>query len=274
MAIGLAITGCSKKADVSSTTNTTTTADKATASTTTIPFGSLVTEGSGAGGKLVVCSDIPYPPLEFENPNKAGKYTGFDIDMMTYVAAQKDMSIDVKVTPFNGIIDALNSSSCDVIASALSITDERKQSIAYSDAYYDSAQSLVIRADEKDTIKDLASLKGKIIGVQTGTTGASYAKDNAKDATIKEFGQSDELFTALGTSDIDAILQDGPVNAYGVKQNPKYLYLQEFKTGEQYGFGIRKNDAKTLKLVNDGIAAAKADDTYKKLFDQYLTVAK
>lgn len=249
----LAFTGCSKKDDVSST------------ATTSAP---------ATGGKLVVCSDIPYPPLEFENPDKAGTYTGFDIDMMAYVAAQKNMTIDVKVTPFDGIIDALNSSSCDVIASALSITDVRKQSIAYSDPYYDSAQSLVIRDADRGTIKDLSGLKGKVIGVQTGTTGASYAKNTAKDATIKEFGKSDELFSALGSKDIDAILQDGPVNAYGVKSNPKYVYLQEFKTSEQYGFGIRKDDATTLKLVNDGIAAAKADGTYQKLYDEYLTVAK
>jgi len=269
----LALTGCSKKDDtVASDSSTTTTAKDAV--TTTTSAGVVIKDGSGAGGTLVVCSDIPYAPLEFENPDKPGTYTGFDIEMMRFIAAQKDMSIDVKVTPFDGIIDALRSDSCDVIASALSIKPERKTSIAFSEPYYDSAQSLVIRSADNGTIKDLADLKGKVIGVQTGTTGADYANENAKDATIKEFGKADELFTALGTEDIDAILQDGPVNAEGVKQNPGYVYLQEFKTGEQYAFGVRLDDADTLKLVNDGIAAAKSDGTYQKLFDQYLTVAK
>ena len=252
----LALGACSKKDDE--------------VKTSTEPSG-----GALAGTTVPVCSDIPYPPLEDFKGDSKTEFTGFDVDLLTDIAKRAGGKVEFKVTPFDGIIPALNAKDCDIIASAMTITDERKGQVLFSDPYYDSKQSLVVRKDDADTFKTLPDLKGKVIGVQSETTGQAYAEKNLPEgATLKALPGSSDLFTALKAKDIDAILQDAPVNAWGVKQNPEFSYQQEFDTDEQYGFAVRKDDTETIKWINDGLKAARADGTYQKLYDQWMTVAK
>ncbi len=228
----------------------------------------------GSQAALTVCSDIPYPPLEDFKEGSETEFTGFDIDLMQYIADHADRKLDVRVTPFDGIFTALDSKACDVIASALTINDERKKGHDFSEPYYDSKQSLVIRAEDKGTITKLEDLAGKTIGVQSETTGQAYAEEHAPaTATVKAYPGSSDLFTAINAKEIDAILQDGPVNVDGVsKAAGDLVYLEEFDTEEQYGFAVRKGDTATKKLLDDGLEAARQDGTYDRLYAQYLEV--
>ena len=144
--------------------------------------------------------------------------------------------------PFDGILGSLAAGDCDVVASAVTITDERAEQVDFSDPYFDAEQSLLIKADN-DEIAGIADLAGKTVGVQTGTTGEAYANENAEGATITSFEDSDGLFAALESGTIDAILQDLPVNGYRSTQDPSVEVIETYPTEEQYGFAVEKGNA-------------------------------
>ncbi|CAN5626908.1 hypothetical protein BH10ACT3_BH10ACT3_10480 [soil metagenome] len=163
-------------------------------------------------GKLTVCSDMPYKPFEFEED---GKTTGFDYDVVSAMAKQLDVKVEFKTTPFDSIIPALQVPDCDLIASAMTITPERAEQVSFTTPYFDADHSLLVLTDNAEKYATLDDLADKTIGVQVETTGATYAKDKMPDgATITEFQTGDEMFPALIAGEIDAALQDLPVNAY------------------------------------------------------------
>ena len=129
----------------------------------------------------------------------------------------------------------------------MTITDERAEKVNFTDPYFDADQSLLILEKNADTYKTLDDLAGKTIGVQSGTSGADYAEANKPaGATIKEFQTGDEMFPALISGDIDAALQDYPVNAYRATQDDQFKVTETFPTGEQYGFATTKENTELL----------------------------
>ena len=147
--------------------------------------GSTEAEGSGAGAdldlvaddQLTVCSDVPYAPFEMEDESTDSGYTGFDIELLEAIAADLGLTVTVKDLPFDGILGALPAGDCDIVGSAVSITPEREEQVLFSESYFDSKQSLMVLAENEEAYPDLESLAGKTIGVQSGTTGATYAED-------------------------------------------------------------------------------------------------
>jgi polar amino acid transport system substrate-binding protein len=218
-----------------------------------------------AAGQLTVCSDIPYAPFEF---NEGDKLTGFDVELVRAVAGQLGLNAEFKATPFDTIIPALAAGNCDLVASATTITEERRQKVAFSQPYFDADQSLLIRVADAGTYKALADLKGKPIGVQSGTTGESYAKANApQGATVKDFPGADDLFNALTSGDIDAVLQDFPVNKYRALQAPdRFAVTETFRTGEQYGFAMAQDNPKLVEAVNAALDALRANGGYDAVY--------
>ena len=216
-----------------------------------------------------VCSDMPYEPFEFPGKGPRGlKYTGFDIELLDHMAETQDATLDVQDSDFDTIFAAVNAGKCDIVASAVTITDERKENSLFSDPYFDADQSLLIPADS--TVKTLDDLAGKTIGVQSGTTGESYAKDNTPDgATVKSFPDAAALFAAISAGQIDAILQDLPVNSDRATKDDTVKVVDTIPTGEQYGFVVAKENTAVQKTLNEALAEAKDDGTYDELYSKY-----
>lgn len=218
-------------------------------------------------GQLKVCSDIPYEPFEFEGDGPGG-YTGFDIEVVAAIAEQSDLEVSVSDVEFDGILGNLEADQCDVVASAVTITDERAKEVDFSEPYFDADQSLLAKTDAD--VADLAALADKTIGVQSGTTGETYAKENTPDgAEVKAFEGADLLFAALESGDVDAILQDFPVNAYRATKDDSVEVVEEYKTEEQYGIAVKKGNASLKKALDDGLASIKEDGAYDTLFEKY-----
>lgn len=224
-------------------------------------------EGLVAEGTLTVCSDTPYEPFEFKDD--AGVDTGYDMDLLRAIAEGADLELSVIDLPFDGILGSLTAGDCDVVASAVTITDERAEQVDFTDSYFDADQSLLVPADQAEAITALADLAGATIGVQSGTTGEAYANENATDAEVKSFEDSDGLFAALASGDIDAILQDLPVNAYRATQDESVVVVETYPTGEQYGFAVEKGDAEVLGFLNDGLTALRDDGTFDEIYATY-----
>ena len=221
-------------------------------------------------GAITVCTDAPYEPFEFQDETTK-EWTGFDMDLMKVIATNiGGLSLEVTVQPFDGIWLAPKAKTCDLVASAMTITEERAANALFSDPYFDADQSLLVRAEDKATLVDLASLAGKTIAVQTGTTGETYAKENAKDSTLKSFDEPAAMFLALEGKQVDAILQDLPVNgARQVKEPTKFALTATFTTGEQYGFALAQDNTTLAEAVNSGLAAAKDSGEYDTIFAKY-----
>lgn len=215
-------------------------------------------------GQLTVCSDMPYEPFEFD---EGGETKGFDYEIVSAMADQLGLGVEFRTTPFDSIIPALVAGDCDMIASAMTITDERAKQVAFTEPYFDADQSLLIRAEDEDTYAKLEDLTGKTIGVQVETTGAQYAKDHTPEgATIREFQTGDEMFPALASGEIDAALQDFPVNAYRASRGNDLVVTEKFPTGEQYGFAVQLEATSLLGALDDALAAVRDDGTYDKIF--------
>ena len=223
-----------------------------------------------ADGALTVCSDIPYPPFEVEDTSAPSGYSGFDMDVMQEIADRLGLTLSVQDVSFDALQSGavLASGQCDVGASAMTITPEREENLDFSDPYYDSLQSLLVPADSGVT--SLAGFTGDL-GVQQGTTGQSYAEDNAPEGVqLIEFPSDGELWPALQGGTIQGILQDLPVNVEHAKADSGYVIVEEFDTDESYGFAFAKDEKPNLlAAVNEQLQAMRDDGTYDTIYDGY-----
>jgi polar amino acid transport system substrate-binding protein len=219
-------------------------------------------------GSLTVCSDTPYAPFEFQDD--AGEDIGYDIDILREIAEDAELDLAVADLPFDGILGSLTAGECDVVASAVTITEERAEQVDFSAAYFDADQSLLVRAEDEATYATLASLTGQTIAVQDGTTGKQYAEEHTPDgATIKSYPDADALFAALISGEVAAVLQDFPVNAYRATQGTDFVVTERFATGEQYGFAVEKGNTEVLAFIDEGIAHLRDDGRFTEIFETY-----
>lgn len=220
-------------------------------------------------GKLTVCSDIPYAPFEYE---ENGELRGIDVDLIKAITGRLGLAADFRDTDFDGIFAALKAGKCDIIASSVSITDERKKQNDFSQGYFQIHQSLLVRKGDEGRYKELSDLKGHTVGVQSETTGADFAKKKADGASIKEFTGADELFTALKAGQVDAVLQDEPVNAYNAKTTGATVVSKVFtdETAEEYGFVIPKDKEALKKAIDNALSQVRSDDSYRTILTNYL----
>ena len=222
----------------------------------------LVTDGT-----LTVCSDVPF---EFEDPDSPLGYSGFDIDLIAAIADELDLEAEVVATGFEGLTSgaAMAAGTCDIAASAMTITEERAEQIDFSEPYYDAVQSLLVpEGSDLGGIDDLT--EGVVVGVQSGTTGEAYAEENVPGAEIRAFESVGDLFVALGAGQIDAVLQDQPVNVEYARDNDAEM-IETYDTGESYGFAMEQDrDDGLVDAINDALASVRDASTYDEIYDTY-----
>ncbi|MFG2617138.1 ABC transporter substrate-binding protein [Streptomyces sp. NPDC048507] len=221
-------------------------------------------------GKLTTCTHLPYPPFQFE---QNGKVVGFDVALIDLVARNLKVEQKILDTPFENFKTGafLNSGQCDLAAAGMTITDERKKNVDFSVPYFDATQALL--ATKKSGITSLADLKakGKKLGAQAETTGESYAK--AQGFNPVAFESSDAVLNGLRTGQVDAVVIDYPVVQGWLKDKTnatEFAVGQNIDTGEKYGFSVKKGNTALLAAIDKAITTAKADGTYKKLYEQWI----
>jgi polar amino acid transport system substrate-binding protein len=257
----VALAGCGGSQSQSSSTSSSTTAST-TASAA--PTYKLVTPG-----ELSVGSDLDYPPMEKLDGTTP---VGFDVDLMTAIA--KEMGLKVNYLPpqvFKELLASVNAGKFDVVASSLTINDERKNLIVFTDPYFDSNQSIAMKAGS--SYSGPSDFKGKKVGVQAGTTGEQWATENLKPAgaTIVPFDGTSQAFAALQAGNVVAVVNDLPVTADLVKDPSKKLAIvKQIPTGEQYGFAVAKNNPGLATAINVALAKVKASGEYKTIYEKWI----
>lgn len=221
-------------------------------------------------GTLTVCTDAPYPPMEFEDP-ETGEFTGFDIEMMRAIATNLGMDLAVVNVGFDPITSglAMEAGDCDIAAASITITDERAENILFSDGYFSGDQSLLVLADSG--FDSLDSLAGQSIAVQTGTTGEIYAQENApSDTELVSFENPGDLFLALESGQVQGVLQDLVPNGDYALANDNAILVETYPTDEDYGFAAKLEGSEDLmEAVNEQIQALRDDGTYDEIFNEF-----
>lgn len=221
-------------------------------------------------GTLTVCSEVPYPPFEMEDGN--GGYTGFDLDLVAAIAEKLDLEVSIQDVGFDGLQSGttLIAGTCDFGASAMTITEERKTNLDFADPYYDSLQSLLVKTDSG--ITGIDDLEGRNVAVQQGTTGENYAEENATGAVLVQYPGDAEMWPALQAGQVEAILQDLPVNIEHVKADSDYEVVEEYNTDEQYGFAFAKGERTNLReAVNGALQELRDSGEYDTIYDKYFS---
>jgi polar amino acid transport system substrate-binding protein len=220
--------------------------------------------------KYTFGTDATYPPFEFE---KDGKYIGIDIDLINAIGAEEGFQVDLKPMDFKAIIPAITAGQLDGAIAGISITDERKQVVGLSDPYYKAGLSLVVRADNT-TIKSPADLKGKMIAIKKGTSGAKKAEELAKQygAQIRYFDDSPTMFQEVVNKNADVTLEDYPVISYKIAVDPSsnLKIVGDRLNGDFYGIAVGKDNAELLKKINDGLKKLKENGKYDEIVEKYV----
>ncbi|MEV1047544.1 ABC transporter substrate-binding protein [Streptomyces sp. NPDC049916] len=221
-------------------------------------------------GQLTTCTHLPYPPFQSEID---GKVQGFDVALIDLVAKDLGVKQSILDTPFENFKTGafLNAGECDLAAAGMTITDERKKNVDFSVPYFDATQAVLV--DKKAGVTSLADVKAKKVklGAQAQTTGEDYVKKQGFDPF--SFESSDAVLNGLRTGQVKAVVIDYPVVQGWLKDKTtaaSFQVVDNLETGEQYGFTVKKGNTALIRAVDKAIEGAKADGTYKKLYEQWI----
>ncbi|MDQ1000617.1 glutamine transport system substrate-binding protein [Neobacillus niacini] len=214
--------------------------------------------------------DTTYPPFEFK---EGDEYKGIDIELINAIAENQGFEIELSPMDFGGIIPAMQAGQLDIAIAGMSITDERKKIVDFSTPYFDAGLIVVVKEDNT-TIKSVDDLKGKKVAVKKGTTGATYAVNNAQKLGLEvvQFNDSPAMFQEVSNGNADALIEDYPVISYAIAQKDLGLKLVGDRlNGDQYGIAVLKGEnQELLEKINNGLAELKKDGTYDKIIKTYL----
>ncbi|MGD6969309.1 transporter substrate-binding domain-containing protein [Rossellomorea vietnamensis] len=227
--------------------------------------------GEGGGTTYTVGTDTTYPPFEFE---EGGEYKGIDIDLINAIAEEEGFEIELKPMDFGGIIPALQADQLDVAIAGMSITDDRKEKVDFSDPYFDAGLTLVVSEDNND-ITSIEDLEGKTVAVKNGTTGADKAeelKDEVGIAEIRQFNDSPSMFQEVANGNADVLIEDYPVIAYQIKTKDLGLKtVGDRLNGDQYGIAVLKGEnQELLEKINSGLQKLRDSGEYDEIINTYL----
>lgn len=221
--------------------------------------------GAAQAKDLIVATDTAFVPFEFK---EGDKYVGFDIDMWDAIAQDIGVSYELRPMDFAGIIPALQTGQVDVALAGITINDERRKAIDFSDGYYDSGLMLMVPADSD--IAGTADLAGRKLSVKTGTSASDYAEEHFKDTELRKFPNIDNAYLEVRTGGVDAAMHDTPNVLYYIATagNGQVKAVGEQMMAHEYGIAFPKG-SELVTSVNEALAKMKADGRYDAIYEKW-----
>ncbi|MED4751719.1 transporter substrate-binding domain-containing protein [Brevibacillus choshinensis] len=219
---------------------------------------------------LLVGTDATFQPFEYKNAQN--EYEGFDIELVKAVAAELGAEkVEFVDTDFKGLIPGLQGKKFDMIVSAMYITNERKQTIDFSQPYYPGGLTIMVK-NENSTITKADDLKGKKVAVQIGTKSAKFLKEKYPEVKLVEVEKNVEMFLELESNRVDAVVTGMPAAKVYAKQSQKVKVLDVELTQEYYGYGVRKENKEFVAALDKALKTlkenGKQDEIAKKWFGE------
>lgn len=226
--------------------------------------------GSGGPKALIVGTEATYPP--FEMTNDKGEIIGYDIELLSAIAADQDLDIVFRDMDFDSLIPGLQAGNIDIAASGLSITPARQQQVTFSDPYIEAG--LVIAVTMRNAnVSGVNDLTGLTVAVQQGSTGSAKAEElkaQGKIGKIKYFPNVSVAIMELVNGGADAIINDKPVTQTFVSKQPdKLKIVGDTLVSDEYGFAVAKTNPELAAKINAGLANLKASGFVDTLGQKY-----
>lgn len=220
---------------------------------------------------LRVGSLTVYPPFEFVD-SATGRYEGFDMDLIRELGRREGYDIKIVSMSLDGLVPALISGNVDVAVSALTITPERAAKVDFTKPYINAGLTVMTTRDNAPKIKSLKDLEGKCLCAEIGSSGALFMK-RIPNATIRTFNSAADAFLELNKNGCYAMLNDGPVNKYFLRQpasrSMNLVALDWVVSDDQYGFAVQKGNKQLLDMLDRSLDEMKKDGTYDRIYDKW-----
>lgn len=223
-------------------------------------------------GELSIGSDNAYPPFEEIKPG-ANEPEGFDVDLYKEVAKRLGLTAKSTTTDFDALFtQSIPNGTYDLGVSAITIKEERKQTVDFTIPYFVADLSLAVNVDKTPNVKTIDDLAGQTLGAQKGTTGedcAKYLVTQGKAKDVRSYGGADAAFQDLVAGRVVAVVNDRPASQGFVEKNPSLKVVQVISTKEQYGFAISKNKPDLRVKINEALTAMMQDGTYATIYEKW-----
>ena len=224
--------------------------------------------------KIRIGVEGAYPPFSQVGPD--GRLTGFDIDIAQALCAEMKAQCTLVQQDFDGMIPALQARKFDAVIASMSITDERKRSVNFSDKYYKTPNRFVAKNGANLTVTP-EGLKGKRIGVQRSSVNDRFVTEIFKHSEIVRYNKQDEIYLDLAAGRLDGTVVDAVAADTGFLKKPQGkgfgfvgpAYVDPTYFGQGVGIAMRKGDTELQQKFNAAIRAIRANGTYRKIQDKY-----
>lgn len=234
----------------------------------------LTLGAAGAQEKLRIGTEGEYPPFNYLD--SAGELKGFDIDIANALCAKMEVECEFVTQEWDGMIPGLQAKKYDAIIASMSITDERKEQVDFTDKYYNTPPGLAVPKDSDLTEATPEALAGKTVGAQSSTTHANYAEAKFEDTEIRRYPTAEEYKLDLESGRIDAAIDDVVVLSEWLESDEGdcckllgTLTPDPVINGEGAGIAIRKGETELRDKLNAAIDEIRADGTYEEINEKY-----
>ena len=214
---------------------------------------------------LVMATNAEFPPYEY---HEGDKIVGIDVEIAQAIADKLGMELKIEDVAFDSIIPGVQAKKYDMGMAGMTVTDERLQSVNFSDSYAKGVQAVIVKEDSE--IKSIDDIKGKKIGVQTSTTGDIYASDDYGEENVTKFDNGAVAVQALLGDKVDCVIIDNePAKSY-VAANEGLKVLETAYVEEDYAICFNKENTELQEKVNGALKELIADGTVQKIIDKYI----
>lgn len=228
---------------------------------------------NGAAEETVykVGTEPTFQPFEYKDL-ETDEIVGFDIDLIKAIAEEGGFKVEIQSLGFDALIPAVQSGTIDIVASGMTIDEERSKQVDFTQPYINAGLALAV-AKSNETIKSEEDLEGATVGVQIGTTGAMKANELKEQGIVEKvltYDTIDVLMAELTKGTVDAVINDAAVTESFIKSGHDDIKIVgEQMNTEQYGFAVAKGNTELLQRLNDGLQKVMASGKYEQLLAKY-----
>ena len=213
-----------------------------------------------------MATNAEFPPYEYHDGDAI---VGIDADIAKAIADELGMELEIEDIAFDSIIPEIVSGKADMGLAGMTVTEDRMQSVDFSDTYAKASQKIIVTEDSKIASPD--DLKGVIVGVQLGTTGDIYVSDlEADGTTVERYNKGFEAVQALSQGKIDAVVIDGEPAKTFVAETDGLKILEESFTDEEYAIAVKKGNTELLEKINGALKTLKDNGTLDEIVAKYI----
>ena len=264
----LALTACGGSASTASSAASSVAASSEAASSEAASTSAAAAELTTVeAGKLTMATNAAFPP--YEMTTDAGAFEGIDIDTAQAIADKLGLELQIDDMDFDAALLSVQQGKADIAMAGVTVTDERKNVMDFSDSYATGIQSIIV--PEGSDIASPDDLAGKMIGTQRGTTGYIYCSDDFGDDAVVAYDDGLTAVQALNNGQVDAVVIDNAPAKEFVAANPGLVILDTSYAEEDYAIGMAKGNTALEDAVNAALEELKADGTLQSIVDKYIT---